>query len=510
MNAGVVYLVGAGPWNPGLLTLRGRELIALADTIVHDYLVNPALLEHARDDAELIAVGGGRDRRMTQGQINDLLVERGLDGEVVVRLKGGDPFVFGRGGEEATALSAAKVPFEVVPGVTAAIATAAFAGIPVTHRAFGPTLGLCTGHRADEPQGAIDWRALAGLTTVVFYMGARRLPNISANLIEAGRDPATPVALVRWASRPDQQTVVTTLAEAPEAMEAAGLEPPLVVLVGEVVGLRDQIGWFEHKPLHGVRVVVTRSPKQQGRLAGHLAELGAEVVPLPTIDFTGPREPARVAEAVAGLARYDWVLFTSANGVDAFLDALYAEGRDLRAFGGGAKVACVGPATARRLRARGLVPDLVPTEYVAEGLLAALRAEGIAGRQILLPRAEVARETLPDTLRAEGASVDVVPVYRTVAPAVDPGCRGRVARGEVDVITFTASSTVTQFVQQLEPDELRRVQARAVAACIGPITARTAREAGFDVAIEAKRYTVPGLVEALVEWWHGDTKSSSI
>ncbi len=494
---GMVYLVGAGPWDPGLLTLRGQSLLGCADTVVYDYLCNPAHLVHAHPDTELIAVGRGKSR-LTQGEINDLLVERGLQGEVVVRLKGGDPFVFGRGGEEAEALVAAGVPFEVVPGVTAAIAGAAFAGIPVTHRGFGPTLGLCTGHRADDPQGDVNFAALAGLATVVFYMGARNLGAISEGLIAAGRDPQTPVALVRWATRPDQHTVITTLADAEAAFVRHELAPPVTVIVGEVVSLRDKIRWFEHKPLHGRRIAVTRSPEQQGPLAERFAALGAEVLSMPTIDFAPPREPARVQAAVAGLGEYDWVLFTSTNAVDAFLDAIQAAGRDARAFGRAA-IACVGSATAKRLRGRGLVPDLIPKAFVAEAFLAAL-PEDLTGRRVLLPRAEVARELLPDTLRARGAQVDVVPVYRTVAPAVDPGTRGRLARGEVDLLTFTASSTVTQFVAQFSPAELAALQANAVAACIGPVATQTAEAAGFRVVAEATPHTIPGLVDAVVGW----------
>lgn len=504
---GYVYLVGAGPWDPGLLTLRGRELLARADVIVHDYLVNPELLEHARPDAERVAVGG-RGRRLSQARINALLVEQARAGSVVVRLKGGDPFVFGRGGEEAEALVQAGVPFEVVPGVTAAVACAAYAGIPVTHRGYGSTLAFVTGHqRADgEPAADIDWSALARMSTVVFYMGARNLDRLARRLRAAGRAPETPVALVRWATRPDQQTVVTTLGACAADMERAGLEPPLTVIVGDVVSLRARIGWYERKPLHGLRVVVTRSQGQQGPLAERLRELGAEVVPLPTIRFEPPADAAPVQRAIEALGIYDWVIFTSANGVDFFLDALWGAGRDPRAFGA-ARVGSIGPATARRLEERGLRADVVPEAFVAEGLIEVLRAEGVGGRRVLIPRAEVAREVLPETLTELGATVDVVPVYRTVPAPIDPAIRDRVAAGDVDVVTFTASSTVHHFCRLFSDRELETVRRHVRAACIGPITEQSAREAGFEVAVSAETYTIPGLIEALVAWRTGDRET---
>ena len=493
---GYVYLVGAGPWDPGLLTLRGRELLERADLVVYDYLANPELLRHVRPDAERVPART-TDGRLSQAALSELLVQGAAAGKVVVRLKGGDPFVFGRGGEEAEALVAAGVHFEVVPGVTAAVAAASFAGIPVTHRGYGSTLAFCTGHhRADAPGAAHDWAALAKMSTVVFYMAARRLAENAQALVDAGRDPDTPVAVVQWATRPDQRTVVSTLARC--AADAADLAPPLTVVVGDVVSLRDRIGWYEQRPLFGTSVVVTRSRGQLDGMAARLRELGAEVVPLPTIAFEAA-EPAPIDAAIDDLGAYDWVLFTSANGVDFFVDALHARGRDLRAFAG-ARVGCIGPATARRLARRGIVPDVVPESYVAEGLLASLLAEGVRGRRFLVPRAAVARELLPETLRAEGADVDVLPVYRTVPPDSDPEVRARVGRGEVTVLTFTSSSTVTHFCRLFDAAELAAIQRRAKAACIGPITARTAREAGFDIACVASTYTVPGLVDALVDW----------
>lgn len=500
---GHVYLVGAGPWDPGLLTLRGAALLGRADVVIYDYLANPDHLAHCRADCERIPVRGS-GARMSQADINDLLVAKARAGHVVVRLKGGDPFVFGRGGEEAERLVSEGIPFEVVPGVTAAIAGSAFAGIPVTHRGFGSTLAFVTGHEApDKAESDVDWGALAKLATLVFYMGARNLGRIADALMAAGRAADTPVAVVRWATRPDQKTMVTTLGACAADLEASGLKPPLTIIVGEVVGLREQIGWYETKPLHGLSVVVTRSQGQQGWLAGRLAELGAEVVPLPTIAFAEPSDAAPLERASAAVGGYDWVVFTSANAVDAFLGALRASGRDLRAFGR-ARIACVGPATARRARDAGIEPDLVPESYVAEGLVEALLGAagegGLGGRRVLFPRAEVGREVLPSALRAAGATVDLVAAYRTVPAEPDPEVRVRVAAGDVDVLTFTAGSTVKQFCALFDDAELARLQARAKVACIGPVAAETAREHGFDVVAVPSAYTVPDMVDALVEW----------
>lgn len=506
---GIVYLVGAGPWDPGLLTLRGRALLERADTVVYDYLANPALLAFA-PTADHILVGEGASRP-SQDEINRLLVERGLAGDVVVRLKGGDPFVFGRGGEEVIALAAAGVPFEVVPGVTAAVACAAYAGIPVTHRAFGSTLGFVTGHeRPDAEHGAADWGALARLSTVVLYMGARRLGQVCDALLGAGRAPSTPVALVRWGTRPDQRTLVTTLAEAAAAVDEAGLTPPMIVIVGEVVTLRPAVSWYERRVLHGLRIAITRSAGQALALAERLEELGAEVVPFPTIEFAKPADPAPLEAALRALPTYDWVIFTSANGVDFGLDALRTAGLDPRAFGA-ARIACIGPATARRLEERGVLADRVPPTFVAEALLHTFLADGAAGRRFLLLRAEVAREVLPEGLRAAGATVDVVTAYRTCPATLPQELVDRVGAGGVDLVTFTASSTVRHFCERFEPSALTALQARVAAVCIGPVTAESARAAGFRIAVTATEFTIPGLVDALAAWRaeQGENENSS-
>lgn len=496
---GTVYLVGAGPWEPGLLTLRGRELLARCDVVVYDYLANPAHLKHA-PQAEHIQVGEGPHRRR-QPEIDALLVSLSRTGKTVVRLKGGDPFVFGRGGEEAMALAEAGLPYEVVPGVTAAVAGAAYAGVPVTHRDYGSTLALVTGHGRPERDAltGVDWHAVAQLSAVALYMAVRNLPSIAAALMAAGRSPETPVLLVRWATRDDQETIETTLGACTEVIERLSLSPPVTVLIGEVVSLRMRLQWLERRALHGLRVAVTRSAGQQGALTDRLAELGARVTSLPTIDFAPPADPAPLQAALGALDTYDWVIFTSANGVDFALDALRSSGRDPRAFGR-ARIACIGPATARRLEERGLLADRVPEAYVAESLAASFVAEGVAGRRYLLLRAEVAREVLPDTLRAAGGHVDVVVAYRTVPATVAPEALARVRACDLDLLTFTASSTVRHFCDMVGEAALPAIRARVPAVCIGPVTAETAAAAGFEVAATAESYTLPGLIEALCAW----------
>lgn len=493
-RGGAVFLVGAGPWQPDLLTVRGQTLLGRAEVVVYDYLANPEILQWARPDAERICVGRG-DERLSQSEINALLVERGLAGQQVVRLKGGDPFVFGRGGEEADALRTAGVAFEVVPGVTAAIAAATFAGIPVTDRRFGSTLAICTGHQRGDAEADLDWAALTRMETLVVYMGARRLGAIADRLMAAGKPPTTPVAIVRWATRPDQTTEVTRL----DACATLSVSPPATIIIGPVVALRDRIAWFESRALHGLRVVVTRSAATQAGFNASLAELGAEVLQLPTIAIDGLGHTAPVQEAVAHLRRYDWILFTSANGVRHFLAAVRDAGLDPRAFAN-ARLGCIGPATARCLDDHGLRADLVPEEYVAEAFLEALLAQGAAGQRVLLPRARVAREVLPERLRAAGAIVDVVPTYETRAPRPDPAVRARVLAGEADIVTFTASSTVRHFRALFDASEWSSVCAKTQAACIGPITASTARDAGMQVALTASTYTIPGLIDALSAW----------
>ena len=487
-----VYLVGAGPGDPGLLTRRGEALLRAADVVVFDRLASQELLALAPDGAELVDVGKAPgDVVMTQDDINALLVAHGAAGREVVRLKGGDPFVFGRGGEEAEACIAAGVPFEVVPGVTSAIAAAAYAGVPVTHRRVSTSFTVVTGHE-DPTKGATDtdWDALARTGgTLVVLMGAGRLAQITKALIAGGRAESTPVAAVRFGTRPDQRTVRATLGTIAEI----GVDPPSAIVIGDVAAL--DFGWFERRPLFGRTIVVTRAREQASELRERLAAQGATVLEAPAIRLVP------VDFEVPDLASYRWIVFTSANGVDAFFDrGLAPRGLDARALGP-LRIAAIGPGTAAALARRGLRADLVPERFVAESLLDAFPApDAGAGastskERVLLARAEVARDVLPEGLAAKGYEVDVLAVYRTETVPPDPATLARLRAGAVDAITFTSSSTVDNFCDALggplgEP--------QPVVVSIGPVTSATARERGLRVDAEADPHTIDGLVEALV------------
>jgi uroporphyrinogen III methyltransferase / synthase len=500
-----VYLVGAGPGDPGLLTRRGEALLRAADVVVYDRLAAPILLDLAPPTAERIDVGKAPGHAaMTQEQINEVLVARGREGKSVVRLKGGDPFVFGRGGEEAEACLSSGVPFEVVPGVTSAIAAPAYAGIPVTHRGVSTNFTVVTGHEDPAKGGAgvaeptegetepeatekwrvdTDWESLARAGgTLVVLMGAGRIAEIADALTNAGRAPETPVAVIRWGTRPEQHTVRATLA----TIGRVGVEPPSAIVVGEVAAL--DFAWFETRPLFGRTIVVTRAREQASDLRQRLELLGADVVELPAIVL----EP--IDFALPDLARYGWIVFTSANGVEAFFDrGLTPAALDARALAP-LRIAAIGPGTADALARRGLRADLVPARFVAESLLEAFPAPQSAGVRVLLPRAEVARDVLPEGLRAKGYSVDVLPVYRTVPAEPDPAVLDRVRAGAVDAITFTSSSTVTNFCDTVG---VKSDPAPPVVS-IGPVTSAAARARGLEVDAEADPHTIEGLVAALL------------
>jgi uroporphyrinogen III methyltransferase/synthase len=475
-----VYLVGAGPGDPGLLTVRGAELLAVADAVVFDRLSAPSLLDLAPRSAERIDVGktpGGR--RTEQSDINDLLVDLGRRHEVVVRLKGGDPFVFARGGEEAEALAAAGVPYEVVPGVTSAIAVPAYAGIPVTLRYSSTSLTIVTGHEdPTKPGASVDWTALARLGgTIVVLMGAARFPAIADALIDGGLDPATPAAAVRWGTRSDQQTIRGTVAE----LAGQRLEPPVTIVIGEVAARH--LDWFERRPLLGRVVVNPRAREQASELTALLRAQGAEVIELAAIELRDPSDGgASLRAAVERLEDYDWVVLTSANGASRFCDAV-GDGRRLA----GVRLAAIGPGTAQVLERRFLRADLIPPSYVAESLVEAFP---LGPGRVLLPRAKVAREELPRGLSAKGWEVEVVEAYETVTATPDGATLARLERA--DAICFTASSTVTRFLELVGP---HRVPPVVVA--IGPITAATARDAGLEVTAVAEEHTLDGLVTTL-------------
>jgi uroporphyrinogen III methyltransferase/synthase len=480
-----VYLVGAGPGDPGLVTVRGAELLGRADVVVHDRLSAAELLDLAPPGAERIDVGKAPGRHtMSQEEICALLVERGRAGQTVVRLKGGDPFVFARGGEEAAALAAAGIAYEVVPGITSALAVPAAAGIPVTLRYSSTSFTVVTGHEAPDAPTSVDWDALARVGgTLVILMAVARWPAISERLIAAGLAPTTPAAAVQWGTRPNQRTVRATLATLGDHELAA----PSVIVVGEVAG--QELDWFERRPLFGRSVVVTRARAQAAPLSAKLRELGAAVVELPVIEIADPEDGGDgLRRAAARVAAYDWLVLTSVNGVERF----FAEIPDTRALAG-VRVAAIGSGTAAALARYRVVADLVPEEFVAESLLDAFPAPPAepAGR-VLLARAAVARDVLPEGLRARGWDVDVVEAYRTVPGA--PSAETLDAASSADAITFTSSSTVTRYLELAGPDGVP-----PTVVCIGPVTAETARSHGLDVTAEAAEHTIDGLVDALLE-----------
>ena len=493
-RAGVVYLVGAGPGDPGLMTARSLELIASADSIFYDRLIPPGALAGAREDAELLYVGKAPGvPSVPQEEIGERLVEAARAGRGVVRLKGGDPFVFGRGGEEGEALRAAGVEFEVVPGVTAGVAASAYAGIPVTHRDDASAVAFVTGHEDPEKgESALDWEALARFPgTLVFYMGIKRLGENASALIAAGRDGGEPAAAVERGTWPTQRTVVATLGTIAAAVEREGIGAPALVVVGAVAARREGLAWLERRPLHGRRVVVTRARAQASGLAAALRELGAEVVELPAIRIEPRTESDAVRAAVEEIEEYALVCLTSPNGVRLLFEALAVAGKDARALAG-ATVAAIGPGTARELAARGIRADVVPERFVAEALVEALAGVEVSAKRVLVARAAEARDVLPDALRERGAAVDVVALYETVREQPDEDAVA--AAQEADYVTFTSSSTVRNLLEALG----ERFPPRARIVSIGPVTSESARELGLTVAVEAERHDVDGLLAALL------------
>ena len=498
---GKVYLVGAGPGDPGLITIKGRRCIQQADVVVYDYLAAKDFLKYARKDAEILYVGKkGGDHTLSQQGINQLLVEKARPGNIVTRLKGGDPFIFGRGGEEAEVLEAAGIPFEIVPGVTSAIAAPAYAGIPLTHRDFTSTLAFITGHEdPTKTETSINWKSLAqGIGTLVFLMGVKNLPSIVARLVENGMSEDTPAALVRWGTTTRQRTVTGTLENIVDRVQAAGFKAPAIIVVGGVVTLREKLKWFEDRPLLGKRIVVTRARQQASNLVQELTELGAAVLECPTIEIVPPSDWTGLDSAIARLADYQWIVFTSVNGVGYFFKRLLELGKDVRALGQ-LRTAAIGPATASHLAEYGLFTDIIPESYRAESVIEAFGKEDIGGHRILLPRAVEARPILPTELQKMGASVDEIPVYRTRAVEDEEGLLVKeLEAGGVDMVTFTSSSTARNFRALIPEDRFSSLMENVTVASIGPITSDTAKELGFDVHLEAEAYTIPGLIDAIV------------
>ena len=500
---GKVYLVGAGPGDPGLITVKGLECIKRADVLIYDYLASPILLKYAQKSAEIIYVGKkGGNHTLSQDKISLLIAEKAKSGSTVTRLKGGDPFIFGRGAEEAEVLIKEKIPFEIVPGVTSAIAAPAYAGIPLTHRRFTSTLAFVTGHEdPTKKESDIDWASLAkGIGTIVFLMGVNNLPHITSQLVKHKMRSDTPVALIRWGTTPKQVTVTGTLDTIVEQVKSAGLKAPAIIVVGKVVSLREKMKWFENRPLMGKRIVVTRAREQASELVRLLSGLGAECIECPAIKVVPPDNWKPLDTAIKSISSYDWLVFTSVNGVNFFFERLFAKNMDARALGN-LHIAVIGPATAKRLSDFGLKSDIIPKTYRAESIVEAFAKENIKGKRILIPRAKEARPVLPVELTRMGAVVDEITAYHTkeVSDNADFLLK-QLEQGTIDIITFTSSSTARNFHAILPPEKLGTLMNGVIVASIGPITTETARKLGFDVHVTAESFTIPGLCEAIKKY----------
>jgi uroporphyrinogen III methyltransferase/synthase len=500
---GKVYLVGGGPGAHDLLTLKGKRCLEEADVVIYDYLADRSLLNYAPASAERIYAGKQAGAKaLTQEEIQDLMVRRARLGRIVVRLKGGDPFIFGRGGEEGEHLRRHGIVFEVVPGVTAAIAAPAYAGIPLTHRDYSSNVAFIAGHEDWEVESSLSWEPLArGAHTLVFLMGMTNLAENMRKLIQSGCDPQRPVALVRWGTKGSQQTLVGTVQTIADLARAKAFKPPAVAVVGEVVNLRQTLNWFETKPLFGRRIVITRPRLQAAAFAARIEALGGEVVEFPTIEIRPPQSYEPLDRAIASAGSYQWLIFTSANGVRTFLERWRHMAKDIRDLKG-VEIAAIGPETAREVERHDLRVKLVPEEYRAEGLLNHFKPEDVAGKRVLLPRAAEARDVLPEGLERWGAQVEVVEAYRTV-PADTDGAwlREMALRGEIDMVTFASSSTVRSFAAFFPPQQLEEMMARVAVACIGPITRATAEEIGLRVQVMPRAYTIAGLTAAILEYY---------
>ena len=506
IKQGKVYIIGAGPGDVGLITLKAVEALKLADVVVYDNLVNEELLNYAPAHARFIYAGKkGGDHTLSQDKINELLAKEAQDGNTVARLKGGDPFIFGRGGEEAEVLVGQGVPFEVIPGVTSAIAVPAYAGIPLTHRGLTSTVAFITGHEdPTKDKSDINWQALCGIGTLVFLMGVKNLGQITEALILHGKIPETPVALIRRGTTPQQEVIVGTLVNIVDLAQANKFKPPAILVVGQVVDLRNTLRWFDSKPLFGMGVVITRPQRQVDDLARLLAAQGASPLAFPTISILPPSDWSDLDRAIGQLESYQWLIFTSTNGVHFFFERLREKGRDVRDLKG-IKICCIGPATARQIENRGIRVDLVPDEFIAEGILKSFASINISGQRILIPRACRARDILPENLKKQGAAVDVATTYQTINSGRKKDELAKlIDAGEVDIITFTSSSTVTNFVEIMGADYALPPNIKI--ACIGPVTAATAKKAGFQIDISREEYTMEGLVQSLI---NGVQESSS-
>lgn len=501
-NKGKVYLIGAGPGDPGLLTIKGKECLEKADVIVYDYLVNPRILEYAKREAEIIYVGKkSGSKEMSQEDINGLLVKKAKEGKIVARLKGGDPFIFGRGGEEAEELANFGIPFEIVPGITSASAVPAYAGIPLTHRDLTSSFVVVTGHEDPiKKESSLPWESLAQIGTVVFLMGLKNIEKNMKKLVQFGKSPQTPVALITWGTLPKQRTITGTIGEIGRIVRENKVESPAILVVGKVVRLRETLNWFETKPLFGKKVVVTRTRKQASALVRLLEEEGAETVEFPTIEIVPPESWYEMDKAIENLGLYNWIIFTSVNGVEFFFDRLKAKKKNISEFKG-VKIATIGEQTGRAVENLGLSVDIIPYEFRAEGVVESFRGINIKGKRILIPRAKEAREILPVELQKMGAEVNVVTAYKTKKPNLErvEEVREMLRSGEIDVLTFASSSTVSNFLSILGKGS--KLLLKPTIACIGPITAQPLREIGIEPQIVCKKYTIEELVREIVDYF---------
>ena len=504
MAKGMVYLIGAGPGAPGLITLKAIECIKEADVVVYDYLANKKFLEYARKGAEIIYVGKiGGAHTLPQDEINKLIIKKAQKGKIIARLKGGDPFIFGRGGEEAEEIIQAGIPYEVIPGVTAGVAAAAYAGIPLTHRDFTTTVAFITGHEDPTKEDSnIYWDKIStGIGTLVFYMGIGNLEPNMKKLMENGRSPDTPVALIRWGTTSNQETIIGTIKDIAEKAKQANFKAPAITVVGGVVSLRDKLRWFDKRPLFGKKIIVTRSREQASDFSVLLEKYGAEPIEFPTIETVPPKDWKEIDRAIKNLPKYDWAIFTSINGVKYFVERLKKQGKDIRELKG-IKICAIGPATAKAIEDLGIKVDLLPKEYRAESIITGLGKTKIKGRRFLLPRALKAREVLPEEIKRLGGKVDVVTAYRTVQPKEKTDeIRKMLREKRVDVVTFTSSSTVENFVNMFKRNEVPGILNGTRVACIGPITKDTATKLGIKTDIMPEKYTIPALTEAIGEYY---------
>lgn len=499
---GKVYLIGAGPGDPGLFTLKGKEVLEKAEVIIYDRLVSNKILSYADPEAEFIYVGKISGKHaLAQEKINELLVKKAEGGKIVARLKGGDSFVFGRGGEEALFIKEHGCEFEIIPGITSAIAVPAYAGIPVTHRDFTSSLAFITGHeKPDKTETSIKWKEIAnGIGTLVFLMGMENLAFICSNLMENGKDPKTPIALIRWGTLPQQQVITGTLENIVAKVNAEGFKPPAIIVVGEVVKLHSALNWLEKKPLWGKKIVVTRARAQASVLSEKIIAHGGEAIEFPSIKIEKEADLRLLHKCLKKIDKYDWLIFTSVNAVGIFLEEMKNMDMDIRDLKG-IKICAIGPATCESLQNYGLKVDIVPDEYKAEGIIEKLDDLIKPGDLVLLPRAKGARKILPQTISSWGVQIDEIPLYEAKPAApVNRDILAEIKTGNFDFITFTSSSTVSNFVNLIGEDNLGFLSKKAKIACIGPVTASKVRDYGLKVDVMANEYTIDGLIDAIIE-----------